>query len=119
MLEDPLVKFAVGALLGVIASFSISLGLVSLFFAVALVVLFAMAWRSRAALAGGMGGWGLTWLVIGGTTYASCLGRGPDCVPSEATVPFLAVAAVIVLTGAAIGLLAIARDRAKRRRLRA
>ena len=113
-MERPIAKFGIGGLLGVIASFSISFGLIALVAAFCVVVLFGIAWRSYAALVGGLIGFGGTWLVVGGSTYTSCLARAPDCDPGSGFVPFLAIAGIVVLTGVLVGILGIARDRKER-----
>ena len=67
MFDRPVAQFVAGALLGVIASFSISLALIAVVAAVAIVVLVGLAWKSSPALAGGLCGFGLTWLVVIGS----------------------------------------------------
>jgi len=113
-LERPIMKFVTGGLLGLFASFSISFGLLPVIAALAAVVFFGIAWKSHAAISGAVSGFGLTWLVLGGSTYMRCVSRAPDCVPSEASVRFLVLAFSIFFAGAAVGLVGIVRDRAKR-----
>ncbi len=113
-MDQPVARFAIGALLGLLASFSISFGLVLVIAAFAAVVLVGIAWRSHAALSGGLCAFGLTWLVLIGSTYMNCVSMGPNCAGSENMVPFLIIAAVVFVAGLAAGLLGIVRDRASR-----
>lgn len=116
-MDHPVTRFAIGALLGVLASFSISFGLIAVVAAFAVVVLVGIAWKSHAALSGGLCAFGLTWLVLIGTTYTNCVSMGPNCGGSEGMVPFLLLAGLIFVTGVSVGLLGIVRDRAKRQNL--
>jgi hypothetical protein len=117
--ERPIAKFGVGGLLGVVCSFSISFGLMALLAAFSLVVLLALAWRSHAALAGGLCGIGGTWLVVGGSTYMDCLARAPNCDPGGGSVPFLIVAGMLLVAGVLIAAVGLSRARAERRSGRA
>jgi len=119
MLERPVVKFAIGGLLGGVASLSISVALMAFIAAAALALLFGIASRSYSVLCGVLCGFGLTWLVLIGSNYTNCVSIGPNCQGSEGMVPFLVVAGLVFLTGVAVGVLGIARDRAKRQSLSA
>jgi hypothetical protein len=112
-MERPIVKLAVGALLGFVASFSISLGLIAAVVAFALTVLFGVAWRSFAALAGGLMGMGLTWLVFAGLSFAATLNNGPGSGGGERYVPLFTVAGLLFVAGVVIGLIGIIRARDK------
>jgi hypothetical protein len=114
-MERPIVKLAVGTLLGFVASLSISLGVIAALVAFALTVLFGVAWRSFAALAGGLMGMGLTWLVFGGLSFAATLNNGPGSGGGERFVPLLSVAGLLFVAGVVIGLVGIVRDGSRRR----
>lgn len=102
-----------GALLGGVASLSVSFGPMALIAMVALALLLGFASRSHAVVSGVLCGFGLTWLVLIGSTYAQCVTMGPNCGGSEGMVPFLVIAGVVFVTGLAVGLLGLVRDRAK------
>lgn len=108
-MDQPVARFAIGLLLGAIASFSISFGLLAVVASFAAVVVVGIAWRSHAALSGGLCGFVLTWLVVIVSTYMNCVSMGPNCGGSEGMVPFLLLAGLILLTGVAVGLLGMAR----------
>ena len=119
MLDRPLARFVAGALLGIVASFSISFGLVAAVGAVAAVVLVGVAWRSYAAVAAGLMGIGLAWLAFGVLRFSMSLCNGPGCGDGGRYVPLLLLAALIFLIGVAVGVVGIARHRGKRPNLRA
>lgn len=106
-----LVRFVGGIVLGLIASFSISVGLVPLVAAILAVALVAVVSRSGPLLAGALLGWDGTWLFLVGRTYADCVSRSPDCDPDTSFVPFLILAAAISLAGIAVAVVAFARSR--------
>ncbi len=110
-MERAIAKLAIGGLLGVVAAFSISFGLMAVVGAFAVVVVFGIAWRSHAALCGSLCGFGLTWLVVGGSTFLRCESMGQDCAGSEGFVPYLIAAGVILIAGVAVGVLGIVRVR--------
>ena len=113
-MERPIVKFAMGGLLGGLASLSISFGPMALLASVALALLFGFASRSYAGLSGVLCGFGLTWLVLIGSNYTHCVSMGPNCVGSEGMVPFLVIAGVVLLTGMAVGLAGSIQERKTR-----
>ena len=117
-MERPIARFAVAALLGLIASFSISFGFIAAVAAFAAVLLFGIAWKSYAALSGGLCAFGLTWLVFGVDTSLAC-SRTEDFCGRANVVPFIGIALAIAIAGVVVGAIGIARDRAKRHSLRA
>jgi hypothetical protein len=64
-------------------------------------------------VSGVLNGFGLTWFVLIGSSYTHCVSMGPNCSGSEAMVPFLVIAGVVLVTGVAVGLLGTVRDRDK------
>ena len=114
-MERPIVKFAMGGLLGGLASLSISFGPMALLASVALALFVAFLWRSYLVLSGVLCGFGLTWLVLIGSNYTHCVSMGPNCVGGESMVPFLVIAGLVLLTGMAVGLAGSVRDRRKTR----
>ena len=107
-----LARFAGGALVGAVTSFSISVGLVPVVFAFAAILFVAIfVSRSAAFLSGSLIGWGGTWLVLSSTTYDDCFSRVPDCDPAVAFMPFLAVAAAIRVAGVALAIIGVAPSR--------
>ncbi len=113
-MERPSVKFALGAILGGLASLTISVGLMPFIVTVGGVLFVGIAARSHAVFSGLLCGFGLTWLVLIGSNYTNCLSMGPNCVGSESMVPFLIIAAVVFMAGLAIGLLGTVRHRSNR-----
>ncbi|MEX2547398.1 MAG: hypothetical protein WD830_06360 [Chloroflexota bacterium] len=110
-MDLPIVRFAIGGLLGGLASLAISFGPFALIVVVALALLLGFASRSHAVVSGVLCGFGLTWLVLIGSGYTTCVSMGPNCSGSENMVPFLITAGVVFLAGLAVGLLGIVRDR--------
>ncbi|MGI8929078.1 MAG: hypothetical protein ACR2H0_06410 [Candidatus Limnocylindrales bacterium] len=110
MFERPIVKFAMGAILGGLAALTISVGLMPFIVTLAFALVVAVAWRAHSVFAGVLCGFGLTWLVIIGSTYTNCVSMGPNCVGSEGMVPFLVIAGVVFLSGVVVGLLGVVRD---------
>ena len=113
-MDRPVVRFALGAILGGLASLTISFGPLALILMVALALLLGFAARSPAVFSGVLCGFGLTWLVVIGSGYTRCLSMGPNCVGSESMVPLLGIAAVVVVAGLAVGLLGAVRRRNER-----
>jgi hypothetical protein len=114
MSDRPLVRFGAGLLLGFVASFSIALGPLAALALFAFLLLIAVSNRRVEFLAGGLVGWGLTWIVVIGSTYNRCISMGPDCVGADGMLPFIAIGALLVGVGAVVAALAEIR----RRRLR-
>jgi hypothetical protein len=119
MFDRPIPRFVAGALLGFVASFSISFGLIAVVAAIAVVVLVGVAWKSYAAVAGGLMGIGLAWLVFLALAFSVTLNNGPGSGGGERYVPWFLFAGLVFLAGVVVGIRGIARDRASRRRLRA
>jgi hypothetical protein len=109
-----IVRFVAGAVLGTIASLSISFGLVSLVAAFVGIVLFAVLSRSASFLAGSLVGWGAAWLFLVGRTYVDCVSRVPDCDPGGSFAPLIIVAAAISVAGGAIAIIGVVRIRGGR-----
>ena len=105
-------RFLLMAVVGGVLSLSISLGLVPLAIAVIAAVVPAMAWRSMSALSGALVGWGATWSAVIGGNYLGCVAMGPDCGGSDGILIFAAIGGAILLTGLAIGWLALRQSRA-------
>ena len=100
-------RFIPMAVLGGVLSLAISLGLIALVFAAIVAVLPAIAWRSLLALSGALVGWGAVWTVVIGGNYVRCVSMGPNCGGGEGVLAFAAIGAVVLLTGLALGWLAI------------
>ena len=116
MPERPVVRFAIGALFGGLASLSVSFGALPLVVMVTLALVFGFASGSQAAVSGVLTGFGGVWLVLVGGSYTRCVAMGPDCGGSENLVPFLIIAGLAFIAGVAIGLRGIVRDRDRARR---
>ena len=68
-MDRPVVRFALGAILGGLASLTISLNLILFIVAAALTVIVPLWIRSAIALSGALCGFGATWLVVIGSGY--------------------------------------------------
>jgi hypothetical protein len=95
--------FLAGVALGVLGSLSISVGLIGLVAAVVLLAFVGTVLRSAPMVAGTFIGWGVSWIVLIGSTYARCQSAGPDCVSSGGELAFIAIGAFLALIGVAIG----------------
>lgn len=93
--------FGLGLLLGIIASFAISLNLILAVVAVVVVILIGLRMPRFATLAGGLIGVGGTWFVLTLTTTMRVCAETPQEYCEGGYVPFLAIAAGLVLAGAA------------------
>jgi uncharacterized membrane protein YGL010W len=113
MFERPIVRSAIGLLLGGLASLAVSFGPLALLVMIALALLFGFVSHSHAVVSGVLCGFGLVWLVLVGGSYTRCVAMGPNCSGSENLVPFLIIAGVAFVVGVALGLRAVIRDRAK------
>jgi hypothetical protein len=69
--------------------------------------------RSWAALSGELIGFGSVWLVVIGSGYVRCRDSGA-CIGHENMVPFIAIASVVLVFGALVGLVGVARWRDRR-----
>lgn len=96
------VMFVVAAVLGVVAAFSVSLGLFAALAACVLVVVAAVSVRSSAALSRGLTGIGGTWLVLATNGIAAC-SRTDDFCGQANYLPFTAVAVGLLTLGLAAG----------------
>jgi hypothetical protein len=117
MFDRPMARFVACAFLGVIASFSISFGLIAAVVAVAVVVLVGVAWKSYAAISAGLMGIGLAWLVFAALSFSMTLSNGPGSGGGGRYVPFFLVAGAIFLAGVAVGVRGFLRNRTKRQGL--
>ena len=92
--------FATGLFLGFLAAISISGGPFLVFIpAVVIVCVIVAAMRSSQMLAGVLVAFGLTWVVLIGSTYARCLSMGSDCVAGGGEPVFLAVGLLVAVGG--------------------
>ncbi len=92
-------QFIGGLLLGFLASFAMSLGLIAVAAAVVLLVAVGLALPRFAALAGGLIGIGGTWLVLLLNSMRICAGTEDFCGNAN-YVPWLAISAGLLLVGA-------------------
>jgi hypothetical protein len=113
MSERPLIRFGAGALLGVFASFSISIGLYAIVLAIAVILLVGVRWRSPALLAGSFIAIGVMWAVFALGTVSQTLTNGPGSGGAERYLPFFMVAFLLVFLGLALGLFGIVRHRVR------
>jgi hypothetical protein len=95
--------FLAGLALGALSSLSISLGLIALVAAVVLLAFVGTVSRSAPVIAGTLIGWGVSWIVLIGSTYARCQAAGPDCVSGGGELAFVGVGVFLVLLGVATG----------------
>jgi len=95
-------RFLAGLLLGSVGSLSLSIGLIPLLVAAALLLALGVALRSLEVMAGSLVGWGVTWLVLIGLTYLRCQARGPDCVSGGGELVFVAVGAILLVGGVSL-----------------
>lgn len=104
----PVPNLVLGGLLGAVAALAISFGIPGLTVAFAGLALFVAATRSLMALSGVLTGVGSAWLLLGGSTYVSCV-SGTSCEPGDGFLPFLFIAGVIATVGMVVGVIALAR----------
>ena len=108
----PAATFVLGAILGALVSLTISLNLILFIVAATLTVIVPLWMRSAIALSGASCGFGLTWLIVIGTSYARCVSIEPNCVFGDGRLPPLVVAAVVLTIGFAVGVVRWASTRA-------
>jgi len=108
----PVARFAVGAVLGFLSAISIVGGMFLVFVpAVALVCLAIALMRSVAALAGALCAFGLTWVLLIGSTYMRCQSMGPDCVMGGGELVFVGIGALLLLGGVVLSALLLVESR--------
>ncbi len=112
-------RFFAGALLGVVGSLSISLGLIATILIFVVVVALGVSIRSFAAVAGALIGWGLSWLGFFYLSFGMSLCNGPGCGGPPEYLGFVAIGLGIVFLGLLVGLAGLVRSRLRERQTRA
>jgi hypothetical protein len=118
MPDRPLAKFSLAALLGLLTPIADSIGPIAVMAAIAIVLVVALAWRSYAALAGGLIGIGVGWLALGVLRFSMSLCNGLGCGNTDHLVPVILLAGLSLVAGVLIGAVGLIRDVAKRRQVR-
>lgn len=102
-MKRPLPRYGLGLLLGFLSAISITGGMFLVFIPAVIVVCIVLAaMRSTEAFGGALVAFGLTWVVLIGSTYMRCQAMGPDCVSSGGEVAFVAIGGLLMVGGLAL-----------------